>query len=63
MGIWLVLSFFVGGVLESGKGFVDIVGHQYVDFLSIVVPLDDEATISFAVPIAQAFVELSHGVE
>ncbi len=27
------------------KGFGHIVGHQKVDFLSIVIPLDGEATI------------------
>ncbi len=63
MGIWLILPFLWGGVLEPGKGFVDVVGHQYVEFLSIVVPLDGEATISFAIPTAQAFVKLLHNVQ
>ncbi len=45
-------------MLELVKGFVDKVGHRQVDFLSIVIPLDGEATILFVVPIARAFVEL-----
>jgi hypothetical protein len=63
MGIWLILPFLWGSVLELGKGFVEVVGHQWVGFLSIVVPLDGKATILFAIPIAQTFVELLHGVQ
>jgi hypothetical protein len=63
VGIWLVLSFSWGSVLESGEDFVDVVEHQQVDFLSVVVPLDGKVTIFFAVPVAQAFVELSHCVK
>ncbi len=50
-------------MLEPDKGFVDVVGHQWVDFLSVVILLDGEAAISFAVLIAQKFVVLLHGVQ
>ncbi len=62
MGTWLILPFSWGRVLEPDKDFVDVVGHQLMDFLSLLIPHDGEATVLFAIPIAQIFVELSHGV-
>jgi hypothetical protein len=64
MGVWLILLLSWGRVLKMDKGFVHIVGHQWMDFLFVVIPLplDGEFTVFFAIPITQTLEELLHGV-
>jgi hypothetical protein len=58
----LILPLAWGWVPEMVKGFDHFVGHQKVDFSSIVIPFDGKATKLFALPAAQTLVELLHGV-
>jgi hypothetical protein len=43
-------------VLEAGEGFLDVPWHGEVDFPSLSVSLNGESAVSFAFPVAGAFV-------